>query len=185
MTSALTAVPDSEYDYQDVDPSITHRFAGTGTRQTIALQPISRRQYTWPMHRGTTERKSIDTFFRARRYAVEAFYVHDPEDKERTGVSLGTSVAAQTTFSLPSSGEESRYYPSTMTVYDDAVATTATFTVHTDGQTVGLSTAPTSGSVMTADLTGYRLVQLAEEFRWRRAGHNWWFAAPEFIEVPA
>lgn len=182
-TSAFTGSPDLDYTYTDTLPVTAFRMAGDGSEQRISWQAISRRSYTWPMHRGDTERANVDSFFRARDFSVESFYITDPKDSVVTGVTLGTSVTGQTTFSLPSSGEHSRYYVSSLTVKDDGTPIAGNYTIHTDARTVGLSVEPTTGSVMTADITAYRLVRLKAPFAWQELSPDWFYCRPEFVEV--
>jgi len=183
--AVLTACPDLSFTYEDVQPGAAFRYAGDGSEQRVSWQPIPMRRYTWPMHRGATERRSIDTFFRTSNGITTSFYVKDPDDAVQLAVSLGTSsTAAQTQFSLPAwPAEDSRYYVSSMTLKDDGAATSTTFTSHTDARTVGMSTAPSSGSVMTADITAYRRVRLAAPLQWKKQAPDWFFASPSFVEV--
>ena len=191
MTSAFTgskSLPEIGYSYEQDFPVVVLRYAGTGTEQRATRQAIGYRRYVWPMRKTASERALVDTFFRLENYQVNAFYVRDPRDHARTGVSLGTSVSGQTAFSLPSSGENLRDYPistATATVYDDGSPTATTVTWDTDRRVAVLSTSPTSGSVMTADYHFYRLVRLNGTVSWKALAPDFYEAAPEFWEVPA
>ena len=183
-TATITGTPELDYTYTDSHPSLTLRYAGTGKEQRIELQALTRRSWTWPMHRDAAERKNIDDFFRARSGSVVSFYLEDPKDSALTGVSLGTSVSGQTTFALPTSGENSRYYfGGSVTVYDDGSAVGCTVTPHVDARTVGLSVAPASGSVMTCAFTGVRLVKLKSPITWTEITPDWFGCVAEFQEV--
>jgi len=191
LTSAFTgnkSIPEIGYSYDQDFPVAIIRYAGVGTEQRATRQTIHYRRYAWPMRKTAAERALVDTFFRIENYQVNAFYLRDPRDNARTGVSLGTSVSGQTAFSLPSSGENLRDYPistATATVYDDGVATTSTVTWSEDRRVAVLSTSPTSGSVMTADYHYYRKVRLQGTLSWKALAPDFYEASPEFWEVPA
>jgi len=171
----------------DVMPETTIAYAGTGTQQRATLQDIDRRRYTWPLRRQSTDKTAIKEFFRLRSQTVEAFYIQDSESDEcaRTGVSLGTSILAQTVFTLPTSGENSRDYAAddaNVVVYDDG-SPVAVASMDTDARTFTLSASPTAGSIMTCDYHAYRLVHLVAPFSWKRLAPDFFSAAPEFEEV--
>lgn len=187
MTTAFTGAPNVDYEWEPSQEVGIVTYAGSRYEQRASWQTISRRTYVWTMTRRGAEARNIDSFFRDRNQEVSAFYIQDPDDQLRSGVTLGTSVAGQTVFTLPTSGNESRFYPkddANVVVYDDAVATAATVTVSTDNRTFTLSAAPVSGSVMTVDFYGYRLVRLLTPCRWKGLGPDWFVASPQFKEVP-
>jgi len=188
MVSVFTWGPVLEYGDDDELPVIVLKYAGRGTEQRAKLHAIERRVFDWSVRATDSEKTAIKTFLRTANQMVTSFYVRDPKDNTRTGVSLGTSVSGQTSFPLPSSGENFRDYPistATFTIYDDGGATGTTVTVRTDARVVSLSTAPTSGSVMTADYHYYRLVRLDRPQRWRRLAPNFSEGSLAFREVPA
>lgn len=187
-TATFIQSPEADYDYTDTHPGFAVGYAGSGTEQRAQLQTIARRTYTWHMRKTASERSTIDTHFVAVDYMTTAFYIKDPKDFARTGVSLGTATSAQTSFSLPTTGEEQRDYmidDANVVVYDDASPTGTTVTVNTDARTVGLSTAPASDSVMTVDYHTYRLVRLQAPFRWRMLAPDFFECFPRLVEVPS
>ena len=170
MTLAIwTETPEIDgYSYRDILPVSVFSYAGAGTEQRAALLPRSRREYTWPMRRTRAQAITVDTFFRTRNWQVESFLLTDPDLSSRTGVSLGTSIAAQVAFVIPTTGENGRDYPVNSAagiVYDDGVSK-AIASINPDTRTFTLSVAPTSGSVITADYSFYRRVRLAEPYEW-------------------
>jgi len=178
--------PEFGWDREPALPVTEFRFAGAGSRQTVAHQAVARDRIRWPMKRSKADATTIDEFFVARSQVVTSFFVKLPWPFSRTGVSLGTSIAAQTVFDLPSSGDEFRDYPiddANLVVYDDGTPVTVS-SVDTDARQVTLSAVPTVGSVMTADYHYYRRVKLAAPFAWTHIGPDWLEAEPEFEEVP-
>lgn len=164
------------YSYRDILPVAVFAYGGGGTEQRAALLARARREYTWPMRCTKAQALVVDEFFRLRNFTVTSFLVKDPDQYARTGVSLGTSTAGQTVFTLSTSTENARDYPindSNVTVYDDGVATAATVTVNVDNRTFTLSVAPTAGSVMTVDYWAYRRVRLVEGPAWNKLAPDW------------
>ena len=187
-TASFTYNPEADYDYTDFQPSLRIVYAGSASEQREKMQTIARRTYVWSLRRNDTDRKSIDTFFRSRDQQQDAFYVKDPKDYAQTGVALGTATSNQTSFSMPTSGEHQRDFvidDSNAKLYEDGALTSSTYTVNTDARTIGISTAPASGTVVTASYHAYRLVTLAAPFRWRMLAPNYFEASPQFVEVPA
>ena len=187
-TAAFTAIPDLDYDVTIERPARHFSFAGKGGSQRVSWQDADARHYAWPLHRGETERASIETFFRARSQTVESFYVSDVDYPTATGISLGTStVAGTTSFSLPTTGDSRRLFmknDAVAVIKDDGVITSTTYSIYTDARTVGFSTAPASGSViLAATFTAYRLVHLVEPVTWSRIAHNWSFTTLDMMEV--
>lgn len=167
-------------------PVTVFSYAGAGTEQRAALLARPRREYTWPMRRTKSEAATVDAFFLARNYQVESFLLRDPDQYTRTGVSLGTSVSGQKVFTIPSTGQHAGDYPvndAHAVVYDDGVATGATVTVDTDARTFTLSTAPTSGSVITVDYWYYRRVRLVEGPAWAKLAPDWLEGSVTLLEV--
>lgn len=186
-TTNFTACPDVDYKYVDELGVTILRYGGQAKEQRIKNQDIQRRRYSWPMSKINTEREAIDEFFRLRNQTVEAFYIRDPKDNARTGVSLGTAVSGQTGFTLPTTGENSRDYAisgATFTVYLNGSPTGITVTIDTDDRTFTFASAAASGDVVTADYHYYRLVRLSEPFEWTALAPNYFFTEPDFIEVP-
>ena len=186
-TTVFTYEPEVDYTWRDVMPAILFKYAGAGAQQRATLQDIDRRIYTWPLRRQSTDRRAISEFFRLRSQTVEAFYIKDPQalEHERTGVSLGTSEAAQTAFFLPTSGDNSRDFPiddANVVVYDDGTPVSVA-SVDTDSKLFWLSASPTAGSVMTCDYHAYRLVRLMAEVDWAGLGPRYFSMAPQFEEV--
>lgn len=180
-------LPETAEEYSDDPRVLVLRYAGDGAEQRVALQALERRTYVWPMRRTLAQANVIDAFFRARNWTVTPFLIEDGMDSLRTSVSLGTSVASQVLFPLPTTGLEGHDHPADdgdLVVYDDGTPVTVA-SVDTDGRSVTVSVAPTGGSVMTIDYNPYRLVRLRERFSWRRLAPDWFEAAPEFLEVPA
>lgn len=186
VMAIFTEVPEVEYEYGDSLAAATLAYAGSGKEQRAQLQEHQLRTYTWPMRRTASERATIDAFFRARFQTVESFLVKEPKDFARTAVSLGTSIASQTVFPLPSTGEEGLDYPvddeATFIVYDDG-APVGVASIDTDGRTVTLDSAPATSSVMTADYHYYRRVKLVERFQWRWLAPDWCEAIPNLAQV--
>jgi hypothetical protein len=184
--SVFSELPEIDgYEAQDELPVVVFRYAGRGVEQRAALQALARRRYSWPLRRTKTERATVDEFLRLRNYSVEAFYVEDPHQYARTGVSLGTSVTSQTVFPLPTTGENSRDYAandSHVVVYDDGTPVTVS-AVGTDARTFTLASAPAAGSVMTCDYWAYRLVRLLEPPSWAALGPDWLEAVLRLQEV--
>lgn len=136
----------------------------------------------------TGKRERIDAFLRAAGYETTSFLWRDPLDYQRFGVALGTSVAAQTVFSLPTTGDARGDYPidAAGTVLRDDGAVISR-TVQTDDRTLTASGgAPTASSVMTADLAFYKRVRLSGGARWVPLGGGAAYETTlEFVEVPA
>ena len=187
-TTVFTGPPNVDYEAWDILPVAIIQYAGDGAQQRASQQAIERRYYSWHMTRTGAERRVIDAFFRVVNWSVTSFYIQDPDDQLRSGVTLGTSINGQTVFTLPTTGHESRFYPkddASVVVKDDGSTAAGTVTVSTDNRTFTLSVAPTTGSVMTVDFYGYRLVRLDSRFKWRGLGPDWFECTPQFNEVPA
>lgn len=186
-TATFTYTPLISYEDYDDAGRIIFRYAGTGTEQRAKTQAIAYRRYTWPIRVSTSDKLAVNEFVRLRNDGTEAFYIRDPKDNARTGVSLGTSVSGQTGFTLPTTGDNQRDYPissATVTVYDDGVEASGTVTIDQDARRFTLSVAPTSGSVMTADYHYYRLVRLEGVVKWAGLAPDWHEGSLSLWEVP-
>ena len=112
----------------------------------------------------------------------------DPFDFQRDAQSLGTSVAAQTVFTLPTTGDARGDYPvsAITSILRDDGAVVSIASVDTDARTITASSAPVASSVMTGDWAFYKRVRLDGRPRWTPLGEG---AAYEtslrFVEVPA
>ena len=137
MVSTFTGAPEISYDHSPTLPVIVFKYAGRGVEQRAALQDLTRREWAWPMKRGIAERRNINEFFRTHSQTVTAFYLKDPHDHPRAGVSLGTAIIGQTVFALPTTGNESRFYANgdDVVVYEDGSPTAAVVTTGTDART--------------------------------------------------
>jgi hypothetical protein len=183
-TASFTEVPGLDWSREPVRDVVEFDFGGA--RQTAALQPVDRDMISWPMKRTGTEAEVVDAFMLAREQQVEAFYVTLPRPTARTSVSLGTATSNQTAFTMPTTGDESRDFPvndAAVVVYDDAVSVAVSAT-STDGRQFTLAAAPASNSVMTCDYSFYRLVKLAEPYRWAGLAPDWYETTLALKEVP-
>jgi hypothetical protein len=179
---------DVNYRTEDDLPTVVQRAAGDGTEIRAALQSIARRSFTVKIRAKKDERQDVDEFWRTKNYQVTAVLFSDPSLSTRTGVALGAASSNQTTFTLPTSGENSRDYPqsgiSSATVYDDGGALT-TSTIGVDARSITTTVAPASDSTMTADYSFYRLVRLVGTYEWSALAPNFFETTIELLEVPA
>jgi len=164
------------------------RFGRGGYEQRIARDGGAFRAYTLTLRLSDADRKRVEAFLSARGYEAESFLWRDPFDSQRDGVSLGTAVAAQTVFSLPTTGDGRGDYPidaGGTSLRDDGV--TITRTVQTDDRTLTASGgAPGASSVMTADVAFYKRVRLDGRPRWTPLGEGAVYETQlRFVEVPA
>lgn len=134
------------------------------------------RRYTLKFRRSECAgwlRSTLEDFFRDRSYEHESFYLKDPADHAQTGVSL--TLVSGTTYSLPTSGEQSRHFPiddTNVQVYDGGSPVSHS-SVDTDARTITLSSSP-SGAV-TADFYAYRLVRVDGSFTWTNTSRSGMF----------
>lgn len=164
------------------------RFGRGGYEQRIARDGGAFRAYTLTLRLSDKDRKRVEAFFSALGYEATSFLWRDPFDNQRDAQSLGTSVAAQTVFNLPTTGDARGDYPVsaiTSILRDDGTVVSIA-SVDTDARTITASSAPVASSVMTGDWAFYKRVRLDGRPRWTPLGEG---AAYEvslrFVEVPA
>lgn len=166
------------------------RFGRGQYEQRVARDggPFRAYSMTFRVARLTGERERIDAFLRSVGYEATSFLWRDPLDYQRDGVALGASAAAQTVFSLPTTGDARGDYPidAAGTVLKDDGAVIAR-TVQTDDRTLTASGgAPGTSSVMTCDLAFYKRVRLSGGAQWTLLGHGAAYETTlQFVEVPA
>ena len=143
---------------------------------------------TFRVSRVSGKRERIDAFLRSVGYEATSFLWRDPLDYQRFAVTIGASVAAQTVFSLPTTGDARGDYPidSAGTVLRDDGAVIAR-TVQTDDRTLTASGgAPGAASAMTCDLAFYKRVRLSGGAEWSvLGGGSAYETSLRFVEVPA
>ena len=164
------------------------RFGRGQYEQRIARDGGPFRSYGLTLRCSATDRVRVDTFLRAVGYEATSFLWRDPLDYQRDGVALGASVAAQTVFSLPTTGDARGDYPldaGGTVLRDDGVAVART--VQTDDRTLTASGgAPVASSVMTCDLAFYKRVRLGGAPSWTVLGYGAAYETTlQFVEVPA
>ena len=187
-TAVFDEIPWANYSYSDVLPVAVLRDGGPFDEARVKLASISRRKYTWNLLRSETcsgyRRIDVDDFLvRARDLMYESFYVKDPRDFARTGVTL-TQVSGLV-YTLPTSitSENYRDYPiddGNVQVYDGGSPANHA-SVDTDGRTITLSGAP--GGAVTGDYHYYRLCRLDGEFTWTTTSNVWAETAPVIVEI--
>lgn len=166
------------------------RFGRGQYEQRIARDGGPFRSYglTFRFRASTGKRERITTFLRAVGYEATSFLWRDPLDYQRFAVSLGASVAAQTVFNLPTTGDARGDYPldAAGTVLRDDGAVIAR-TVQTDDRTLTASGgAPVAASAMTCDLAFYKRVRLSGPVEWTILGAGAAYETSlQFVEVPA
>ena len=163
MPEVFDEIPEVGYSYTDLLPVSIRHDGGPYEESRTKLAPTARRRYSWVLRRDDCPeflRTDVDDFLvRLRSLQYESFYLKDPKDALRTGVSLGTGTGAATTFSLPSSGQESRDYPidnAALVVYVSGSPVTVS-SVDTDARTVTLASPPGLGLAVTAAYEHYKL----------------------------
>lgn len=185
-------LPRYAYGIQLTRPAIVTTF-GSQTEQRATRSGRTYRifPYAWE-GLSDAEKVALDTFFIGQSMTVTSFLWRDPvptaaEAWSRTGASLGTAIAAQVLFSLPTgASEHAGDYPLSTGVVlkaDGAVVTASA--VGTDARTITASSAPGVGKVMTADYNFYRRVRLDQPYAWSRGEHGLWSTAASFREVPS
>ena len=164
--------------------------AQTEHRATRSSRTWRRFPYAWAGLTGA-EKSAMDAFFIGIGLQRDSFLWRDPspdaeEPFTRTAIALGTAVAAQVVFSLPTGASEyAGDYPlSPATLYSDGVKV-ATTTVQTDDRTLTANSAPGVGKVITADYPFYRRVRLESGLTWARDDSGRWGTSLVFREVPA
>lgn len=189
MPQVFDEVPEVGYSYTDELPVSIRMDGGPFEESRTKLAALARRRYSWNLKRDDCPgflRTDVDDFLVQLRFLqFEAFYLKDPKDYARTGVSLGTGDGAEVTFSLPSSGTESRDYPidnANLVVYVNAVPATVS-SVDTDARTVTMASPPGLGLAVTADYDFYRLCRVDGEFTWTSASSTSYDTTVSIVEV--
>lgn len=185
MPLELEECPWFDYSYRDEAPVLVVNADGP-YRSDRYLFGLTRRVYSWHVRRTDAERLAIDDFLvRARSVSHESFYVLDPYDPIRTAVSLGNGDGVKTVFTLPTTGEESRFYPK-----DDALlvvrvsgAPVTVSSVDTDGRSVTLAAPPAGAAPVEIDFSGLRLCMLSAPTEWKGAGAAWFDATLAIEEI--
>ena len=124
VANATLLNPSQPYDFVDERPVLVVRFAGGGTEQRASLLSRELRRYPIRIQRGSADRIAIDAFFRARGWQLDSFLYKDVIDYSRTTIALGNSVASQTVFEIPDTGEYGGDYPidqASTLLFDDGV----------------------------------------------------------------
>ena len=134
---------------------------------------------------GPFNKTDLNTFmdFVYARGTTESFLMRDPDRSARASVALGTSIAAQTIFTIPTDGVVGGDYPvdnASAILYDDGAPVTKT--VVTDSRHFDASVSPTAGSVMTADYEYYLRFEI-QSFRVSNAGGALWAVTLQLQEV--
>lgn len=175
MPEVFDEVPEVGYSYTDELPVSIRRDGGPFEESRTKLAPVARRRYSWKLRRDDCPgflRTDVDNFLvQLRSLQFESFYLKDPRDALRSGVSLGVGDGATQTFSLPSEGTESRDYPidnAALVVYVSG-SPVAVSSVDTDARTITLAAAPGLGLAITADYEHYKLCRADGEFTWTSA----------------
>lgn len=184
--AVFAEVPWVDYGYSDDLPVEVQAERGPFWSDRYQLADIGRRRYTLPFWRTSSERASFDAFFKGATvlYTWGAWLFEDPKDAAQTAVSLGTGDGSTTTFSLPTTGEQRRYYPKQGSVVVRVAGTPVTVSsVSTDGRTVTLASPPAGAAAVEADYTGLRLVRLVAPYAWQAADQNWWNTTLDVLEV--
>lgn len=156
--------PVAPYRRRPRRPGLAQKFEGTEAEQRSSL--VGRTFWEWFLSYVLTDANAatLDAFFVARGQEQDAFLWKPIKSSEyaRTGISLGTSIAAQTVFALPTTGEYAGDYPISValtTLYSDATPI-AIASVQVDARTITADAAPGAGHAMTADYHRYALVRL-------------------------
>ncbi len=191
MPSVFDEVPEVGYSYTDELPVSIRRDGGPYEESRTKLAPIARRRYSWKLRRDDCVgflRTDVDDFLaQLRSLQFESFYLKDPRDALRSGVSLGVGDGATQTFSWPSVGTESRDYPidsAAMVVYVSGSPVTVS-SVDTDARTVTLAAPPGLGLAVTTDYEHYKLCRVDGEFTWTGQSSTSYETAVGVVEVLA
>lgn len=175
--SVFAEIPWVDYGYTDDVPVEVTAERGPFWTDRYLLADISRRRYSLPFWRTTSERASFDGFFAGSSVLGTwgSWLFEDPKDSARTAVSLGTGTGAQTVFGLPTTGNERRHYPKQGSVVVRVAGSPVTVSsVDTDARTITLATPPSLGAAVEADFTGLRLVRLVSPYAWQAVDQGWW-----------
>lgn len=184
MTIAIfTEVPFNGYQYRDEEQILVHRDGSAWEETRHVLTDISRRHYVLPMGRDNTERQTIDAWFAARHSQYEAFFFKDPLDAGLTNVSIGTGNGVATTFYLPTTGTNRRFYPVvTGCVVKVSGSPVTVSSVSPDARSVTLASPPAGAAPVTITCDVYRLVRL-EDLNWTHSHPRRWDASITLVEV--
>ncbi len=136
--------------------------------------------------RTDAQRDAIDAFFVGLGFEADSFLVEDPRRNYVSGLALGTSIAAQVNFTLPTSGDYGGAYPlddpNTILRSDGSPIAK---TVNTDSRILVASVAPGAGHTMTADVYYWCRVVLRGRYRWSPLGEGAvWETSMTWEEVP-
>lgn len=187
FSSAIATPRYDGFGYSPTRDVLVLRFGRGQFEQRIQRDGGPFRSYDLSLRVDSAGRALVDSFFAARGFTAESFLWRDPMDSYRTGVSLGASVAAQTVFTLPTTGDARGDYPidaAGTVLYDDGAPVAKT--VQTDDRTLTASVAPTAASAMTADLVFYKRVRLDGTYAWAVVeGGAAYDVGLRFVEVPA
>ena len=186
MPLELEECPWFDYSYRDEAPVLVASDDGPYQTDRYLFGALSRRVYAWHVRRVDSERLAIDDFLvRARNVMHEPFYVLDPYDPLRTAVSLGNGDGAATTFTLPTTGEESRFYPKddSNVVVRVSGAPVTVASVDLDGRSFTLAAPPGIGAPVEVDFSGLRLCRLSNPFEWKGAGAAYFDAVLAIEEI--
>lgn len=151
------------------DPAVVVEFAGSPLSARASTLERAYRRFAFRVRlRGDTERATFVDFWIARRGPVGVFYFRDRVEYARVSVALGTAIAAQVNFPIPSGDPYGGDYP-----IDDANAilyadtgggpVAVSKTVDTDGRKFVAAVAPGAGAVMTASYWYYRRVRFESD----------------------
>ena len=184
MTIAIfTEVPFNGYQYRDEELVLIHRDGSAWEETRHVVSDVQRRHYVLPMGRNNEERQVIDLFFAARHSQSEAFLFKDPLDAGLVDVSIGTGTGAATTFYLPTTGTNRRFYPvSTGLVVEVSGTPVTVSSVDTDGRSVTLAAPPAGSAPVTITCDVYRLVRL-EDLNWTHSHPRRWDASIALVET--
>lgn len=186
MAEVFTELPFLPYSYRDEQPCAVLRDGGPYEEVRIKLADTSRRRYMFQVGRRNTQRQTVDTFLvRGRALQYDPFYFADPRDDALDDVSIGTGNGSATTFYLPTTGENRRFYPandSSASITVNGSPFVGVVTVSTDGRSVTLGSAPANGHAVLFSGNVYRLCRL-EDLSWTVEYADWGTAAISVVEV--
>lgn len=162
--SVFPFVPTHPYSRKRIDPTAIASFSGSPLTSRASFLDRDLFAFAWSGRFTLANLETLEAFWVARRGPVGLFYFKDPIGNPRTSASLGTAIAAQTVFPLPT-GAYRGEFPidnGTAILYADA-SPVAIASVDTDGRSVTASSAPGVGKVMTLTYQHYRKVRFATE----------------------
>ncbi len=181
------------YGHSDARAATVVKFTGGEYEQRARRAPRRFRSYRVTLRCEAAQRAAVDAFFVARGYEAESFLFEDDSDhvndsgRYARGVAMGTAVAAQVAFPIPSASDAGGYYPKDVAatvLYANGVAVAKT--VSTDTRTLTASVAPGASVVMTADVWFSRRVRLDGTYGWSPVNDPAvWEASMTWVEVPA